>query len=60
MNFRPLYKNEKKLELMVAKDKSDDWTDAFKEIGVFQDFRSSTVSLNSLAKQQEEVRDHWR
>jgi hypothetical protein len=50
---RPLYKSEKKLELLVAKDKSDEWTDAFKEIGVYQDVKGSTLSLNSKS---EEVR----
>jgi hypothetical protein len=45
--FRSLYKNEKKLELLVQKEKADDWTDAFKEIGVYQDVRGSTLSLVS-------------
>ena len=27
---RPLYKNEKKLELLVQKEYAEDWTEAFK------------------------------
>ncbi len=43
--LRSLYKNEKKLELLVQKEKADDWTDAFKEIGVYQDVRAVFPNL---------------
>ncbi len=45
MSTRPLYKNEKKFEIVVSKDKADDWTDAFKDIGVYQGFNDKWITV---------------
>ena len=42
-----LHKNEKHLELMAEKGEEDYWTEAFNEIGIYQDMSSSAMSFMS-------------
>ncbi len=44
MHHRHLYKNEKRLEMLATPDLEEGWTNAFKEIGVFQEVKGSIHS----------------
>ena len=45
---RPLYRNEKKLELFVSKpEEKDEWIEAFQATGVYVDVRGTSLTHQS-------------
>ncbi len=57
---RSLYKSEKRLEILALPEIEDDWTDAFKDLGIFQDVKGSIASFGAGNGGDSSKKKGWR